>query len=111
VSVSLADSGSQTTSGTTDHTLTTRTAAGTYIFGVDLNSMAAGDLVELTIYKKATSGGTSRLRAFAAFGPTVPAELIAESLPITVAPGGELIFKLKKAAGSNSAFPWWAELI
>lgn len=108
---SIVDSGSQTTSGTTEHTLSTRTVAGTYLFGADLNSSVAGDIVELFIYKRATSGGTSRLYRHATFGPVLAVELIVESIPCTLATGGELIFKLKKAVGSNTAYPWWAELI
>ena len=104
MSVSISDSGTQTTSGTTDHTLSTRTTPGTYVLVVDLNSMAIGDIVELSIYVKPLVGGTSRLAYHASFGPGIPAEPIVFSVPVPITE--EMICKLKKAAGANSGFPW-----
>jgi hypothetical protein len=104
MSVSEKTGGSQTATITTEHTLATVTDPGTYVLGVDMGALAAGDIVELRIKTKMRSGGTSRL----AYGPvkfegvqTVPNKY---SMPI---PSDiEAVFTLKQTVGTGRAFPW-----
>lgn len=56
--------GSQTTSGTTEHTLNTTTPNGTvgiYQLVLDLSDMIAGDVLEIRVKEKARSSDAQRL--------------------------------------------------
>lgn len=57
-------SGSQTTSGTTEHDLATITTANGYMLAIDVNDMVGGtspDILEIAVYGKARSSDTERL--------------------------------------------------
>jgi len=105
----LVDSGSQTTSGTTEHTLSSQTTDGTYVLAVDLSTMALGDIVELSLKTKIVSGGSLLLAYHATFGPGLPAEPISYSIPVPITE--QWVATLKKAVGSDSAFPWAVILV
>lgn len=97
-------SGSQATTISTEHTLATVTAAGTYLCVVDLATLAQGDVVEVRAYGKAGSSDTERLRARATYGPGILSIPLVESIPL-VSPH-HLRFTLKQAAGTSRTFPW-----
>ncbi len=54
-------SGSQVTTVGTEHTLATNTSGVTFVLSVDLNALAAADVVELRLYTKVKSSSTERL--------------------------------------------------
>jgi len=100
------ETGSQTATVTTEHTLNTttpETTDGIYQFVVDLNAMASGDTVELRIKEKARSSDTQRLI-------TIDTLVDAQSEPLWVSPSLLLLhgwdFTLKQTAGTGRAFPW-----
>lgn len=101
---SVKDSGSQTATVTTEHTLSTVTDPGTYVLAVDIDALAAGESVELRVYGKARTGDTERLLHRGTYGPTKPSTPLVMSVPI-VSPH---YFKatLKQITGSSRAYPW-----
>lgn len=101
---SVQDSGSQSATLTTEHTLATVTAAGTYQLAVDANALAAGETLTLRIYGKARSADTERLAYKASFaGEAIDAPLLM-SLPV-VSPH-HAKFTLEQNGGTGRAFPW-----
>lgn len=64
MAISEHETGSQTTSGTTEHTLNTttpETTDGIFQLVLDLSDMIAGDALEVRIKEKARSADTQRL--------------------------------------------------
>ena len=97
-------SGSQTATISTEHTLgTSITPSGAYVLVVDLNAMVNGDVLELRIKTKAKSGSTERLAYFAAYA-NVQEELVKYSVPVPV--DTQITFTLKQTAGTGRAFDW-----
>lgn len=99
-------SGSQTAVVGTEHTLnptTPETTDGVYQFLVDLNAMAAGDVLELRMKEKCRTGDTQREFA-------QPNIVGAQSSPLWISPTFILLhgwdFTLKQTAGTARAFPW-----
>lgn len=104
MTVSSNQSGSQTATIATEHTLGSAiTAPGVYVLVVDTNAMANGDVLELRIYTKYASGGTERL-AYVATYAHAQTELNKFSVPVPI----DASFKatLKQTAGTGRAFPW-----
>ena len=99
-------SGSQTATINTEHVLATVTDAGIYILRVDLATLVAADIVELRVYAKARNAtDTERLlHGPATYGPMVPGQLLADSIPVLAT--GHLKATLKQVAGTGRAFPW-----
>jgi len=104
MTVSVADSGSQTATISTEHTLSTPTSPGTYVLTVDAANLAAGDVLELRCYGKARSGDTERLLYRGTYGPAPLAAPLLQSLPIVTPHYAR--FTLKQTAGTGRAFPW-----
>lgn len=100
----LSASGTQTSSIGAEQTLATDTTNATYYYEVDLNAMAAGDIVELRIYVKTLSSGTAHVAWKSTYGPVPPA------LPIAASPSQpsdqSISVSLKQTAGSPRSFPW-----
>jgi len=103
MTVSVADSGSQTATISTEHDLSTITSAGVYVLAVDLANLAAGDEVELRIYGKARSTDTERLRFRGTYAYPVASPL-KESVAVTSP--HHFRATLKQTAGTGRAFPW-----
>jgi hypothetical protein len=101
--VSSSASGTVTSDGSVQ-TLATKTQPGTYVLAVDFATMVALDIVELTLWTKILSGGTSRVAYRGLFGPIPPSELNVYSLPVPV--DIEIVAKFQKITGSASGFPW-----
>lgn len=100
--VSIAN-GSQLAVISTEHTLTTQTAAGIYALGVDLNVLANGDTVELTVKTKMKSGSTSRVAYKAVY---VNAQSDPNKYSIPIPSDTEVVFTLKQTAGTGRTFDW-----
>jgi hypothetical protein len=104
MTVASNQSGSQTATIGTEHTLGTAiTAAGVYVLVVDANAMVDGDVLELRAKTKAKSGSTSRLAYFVTFA-NAQGELNKMSVPIPI--DTEVVFTLKQTAGTGRAFDW-----
>lgn len=106
MAVSEKTSGSQTATISTEHTLATVTDSGIYTLRVDINNLAAGDILELRIYTKCrNSTDTERLaQGPATYGPIPPGQKLPESIPIMAT--GDFKATLKQVAGTGRAFPW-----
>ena len=81
MALAINSEGSQTTSGTTEHTLATITASGVYVLVVDLADMIKGDEVVLRIKTKLTAGDTSQLAYYTVLS-NAQAELNHYSIPV-----------------------------
>jgi hypothetical protein len=103
MAVTSVGTGTQTATLDTEHTLDTETAAGVYVLVVDMNALAAGDVVILRIKTKYASGGTSRL-AYSATYANAQSEPNKYSIPVPV--DAEIICTLEQTDGTGRDFPW-----
>ncbi len=104
MTVASNQSGSQTATINTEHTLgSSITAAGTYVLVVDTNAMVNGDTLELRLKSKAKSGSTERLAYLAIFS-NVQIEPNKYSVPIPVT--DQVTCTLKQTAGTGRAYDW-----
>ena len=106
MTVSAADSNTQTTSGTTEHTLTTITISGAYELNLDLSAVVGGttpDILEVREKRKTLSGGTLREEWCESFvGGACPA-MVTFRPKLTVI---EIQYSIKMVQGGNRAIPW-----
>ena len=98
----LEDSGTKTADGT-EQTLTTLDTNGVFILEVDTGAMTNGNTLELKIYTKVLTGGTSRL-AYVATYSNVQATPNKYSVPVHS--GIEFIATLKQLAATYRDYPW-----
>lgn len=100
---SVQDSGSQTATLTTEHTLSTVTAAGAFCLAVDVANLALGETLTLRIYGKARSTDTERLLKEMSIAHAQLEDLVIS--PVYVSPHH---FKatLEQNGGTGRAFPW-----
>ena len=105
----VADSGTQTATISTEHTLDEETAAGTYVFSVDNAAvMVLGDVLVLRAYKKID--GTNYALLFEFTYQHVQTKSVIFPA-ISLASGKGLKFTLQQTAGTGRAFPWLVEVI
>jgi hypothetical protein len=100
---SNANSGTQSASISTEHTLATVTAQGNYLLVVDTANLALGDELVLRIKMKVLIGGTLRL-AFQATYKNVVGEPFIQSIPSSVV--FEAVYTLEQTAGTGRDFDW-----
>ena len=95
--------GSQTAVISTEHTLDTISASGSFVIGVDTNAMALGDELILRVKSKIRSAGTTRTAYQANYihNQTIPAKF---SIPVVST--NEIVFTLEQVAGTGRAFLW-----
>ena len=102
-------------SGTTGQTVGTELTlcdiaeVGTFTAHIDLNLMAAGDVVELRWYQMILTGGTRRVAYLDRRADVQAADnLIAISVPISneLTDAGALRFSINQTKGTTRAFPW-----
>lgn len=106
MAVTVEDSGTQTATISTEHTLSTKSTAKVFILLVDTNAMANGDILELRVYTILLSGGTERVAYEATYAHVqVEPTKISIPLPATGQTNG-LKVTLKQTAGTGRAFPW-----
>lgn len=111
MSVTLQGGGTQTAVIATEHTLLDVAIAGTFVFEVDTVNMAAGDVLELRIYKKCLTGGTLRVAYKMSYFDAQPTDDIYKiSVPVSndLVESASLRFTLKQPTngGTGRAYPW-----
>lgn len=109
MAVTAQGTGTQTTTVTTEHTLLDVAVAGTFTLHLDMNVMAAGDVMEVRIYQIVLTGGTRRVAYFASWsGVQNVDDKIKISVPISneLTDSGSLRFTLTQTFGSSRAVPW-----
>ena len=96
------------TAGGTEDFLSSPNVAGTFTLHVDLNAMAAGDVVELRAYQMVLTGGTTRQVYHARFEGVQQGDKIAISVPLSneLTDTNALRFSLTQQKGSARSFPW-----
>jgi hypothetical protein len=103
MAVTSSSSGTQTAVISTEHTLATVTAAGSYILVVDTVNLATGDCLELKLKTKATSTSSSQL-AYSQTYAHAQVEPIKYSMPVPI--DTELVCTLTQTSGTGRNFPW-----
>lgn len=109
MAVTAAGTGTQTATITTEHTLLDISAAGVYTLHVDLNALAAGDVVEFRVYQMVLTGGTRRVAFYDVYVDAQPADAqihVGEEIGNELTDSGALRFSLKQTVGTGRAFPW-----
>lgn len=111
MSVTLQGSGTQTAVIGTEHTLLDVAIAGTFVFEVDTANMAAGDVLELRIYKKCLTGGTLRVAySIRYFDAQATDDVYKVSVPVSndLVEAASMRFTLKQPTngGTGRAYPW-----
>lgn len=101
--------GTQNATIDTEHFLASPDEAGTYQLYVDMDNMAAGDVVELRVYKMMLTGGTPKgALPQTYYGVQADDDLIKFTVPISteLAETNALRFSLKQTDGTGRAFDW-----
>ena len=109
MAITVEGSGTQTATVTTEHTLADVATAGVFQLSVDKNAMAASDVLEIRVYRKILTGGTSRVELLETFQSAQLADdLIYETPPFgnDLVEASALKFTLKQSFGTSRAFPW-----
>ena len=106
MAVVVTQSGSQTCTVTTEHTVTTTVnTAGTYVFKVDLNASVNGDAFEVRVKCKARAADTARVIYFETFA-NVQDDPIKIGAPCAIAVNEALDCSIKQTTGTSRAVPW-----
>lgn len=101
----LLASGTQTATVSTEHTLYTSAAGGTFILEVDLSAMLSGDTVKLRLKGKTLSGGSVKTKYVETyFDAPAEADAIARSIPLP--DDLAVAFTLEQSAGTSRSYPW-----
>lgn len=106
--ISIADSGSQTATLNTDHTLATQagpTGGAIYQLRVDTNALANGERVILTLRTRARVADTTRTLYQAVF-EHAQGDPIKDSPAVAVPASSEVVAILRQEGGTGRAFPW-----
>jgi hypothetical protein len=109
MAVTAHASGTQTTTVTTEHSLSTVTVTGSFQLYVDLAAMQDGDVVELRIKQKVLTGGTQRGGlAVGYYGAQPTDDLVKISVPVSneISDAGSIEFTLLQTFGTSRNFPW-----
>ena len=97
------DNGTQQAVIGTEHTLSTQSDAGVYVFVVDTFNMAVGDIVVLSIRTKCKGSGASRLAYTIEFAG-MQTEPMKYSVPVPV--DIEFVCTLTQTDGTAKSFDW-----
>jgi hypothetical protein len=109
MAVTQDNSGTQTCTVTTEHTLDDVAAAGVYIFEADMALAAAGDVFELRVKKITLASGTLRTVFFQMVqGAQFADNMIRTSVPIpnALTDAASLRFTIKQTFGTGRNIPW-----
>lgn len=109
MAVTAQGSGTQSATVTTEHTLLDVAVAGVFGFEVDTVNMAAGDVLELRVYKILLTGGTRQVAYFDSWAGVQHADdRLKTCIPISneLTDAGSLRFTLKQTFGTSRNFPW-----
>lgn len=88
-----------------EQTVATLTGEGSYVLKLDLSAMAVGDTVYIRAREIVSSGGTLRLSEEQVL-TGVQADGVSNTIPISVATGGTLSFRVLHSAGVSRSIPW-----
>jgi len=105
-------SGTQTCTVTTEHFLSSPNVAGVYTLNLDTNALAAGDILEVRLYKMVLTGGTARVAyvdAYAGAQPTDDKIKISVPLATGLSETNGLRFSITQTAGTGRNIPWSLE--
>jgi hypothetical protein len=106
MAVTVENSGTQTATISTEHTLHTETEAKVLTLMVNTTNMAGGttpDILELYVKAKVLSGGTEVVAYYASF-MGVQGQPLKISIPIPSAHSA--IFTLKQTQGTGRSYEW-----
>lgn len=103
MAITQVTSGTQTATISTEHTLTTQTAAEIYVLAVNLANMASGDTTTLRVKTKVLTGGASTL-AFEQQYVGAQTEDVSYSPPIPSA--HQIVVTLQQTAGTGRSYEW-----
>lgn len=106
MAVTQPSSGTQTATVGTEHTLATITVAGIYVLHVDAAALAAGEELELRVYKTILAAGTERLLDVYYFKHAQGEPCLA-AIPVICFTG--IRATLKQVGGTGRAYPWALE--
>lgn len=103
MALAVVNSGTQSATLDTEHTLDNDTTGKTYVLVVDTGAMVNGDVTILRIKTKVLSGGTLRL-AYSATYANVQAEPQKYSVPVPA--NIEIECTLEQTDGTGRSYPW-----
>lgn len=89
--------------GTSAENVATVTDAGTYVLAFDMNDLANGEEIEITISLKVLSGGTTRQLYHGSFAH-VQGDKVGISIPVPVL--HEAVFRIEQVTGTLVSIPW-----
>jgi hypothetical protein len=102
--------GSQTCVIGTEHFLTNPNVAGVFHLELDLSAMAAGDVLEVRVYKIIVTAGTSRvcLTPMVFSGAQVEGDVHSFTIPVSnvLTDTNSVRFSIKQTVGTGRAIPW-----
>jgi hypothetical protein len=103
VALAQTNSGTQTATIGTTHTLATPTAGKTYVLHIDLSNLAAGDILDIFMQTKVLSTSTFKnMYSCTLAGPQADPYFM--SVPIPSVNGVQ--FQIKQTNGTGRAFDW-----
>lgn len=106
MTVSAKSSGTQTTSGTTEHTLATITDAGVYELNLDVSALVGGatpDILAVREKRKTLSGGTQRTEWTEYLVGGACGTMVTFRAKMTTI---EIVYTIQMTQGSDRAIPW-----
>lgn len=93
-------------------TLADTSAAATYQLTIELGNLAAGDVLEVRIWKKVLTGGTRGVAYFARRSDAQPADdrqLLSVPISTALADSGAIRAEITQTKGSSRNFDWCLE--
>lgn len=99
--------GTQTCSIGTEHTLNSpdpATTTGVFQLFLDVNALAAGDVLEVRMKEKVIAGGTARAMMWSLAGAQGADDALFATPPMTLGIGWSAT--IKQTAGTGRAIPW-----
>lgn len=109
MAVSVATSGSQTTTVDTWVSVATQTAPSSgaiYQLRVDLNALLAGEALDVELSTKTRAADATRVLYRLCVGVAPLDELVRDLPAVAAQTGNELVIQFKQRGGSARAIPW-----
>ena len=97
------ESGTQTATLSTEHTIGTSTGIGIYVLVVDTNEMASGDTLTIRMKTKVLSGGTMRLADEVVL---TGAQAVPNKYSVPIPSDVEIFCSIEQTTGTVRAYPW-----
>jgi hypothetical protein len=115
--ISTYASGTQSTTVPTEHFLSSPNISGQFQLALDLNALAAGDVLEVRAYAMGIAGGTSRVVKVWTFYGAQPADALIQFFPQnsdgvpewmanSLTDTNALRFSINQTFGSSRSIPW-----